>query len=80
MTYQALPSPPAGVFQGEGGSKTDHIGKSVIDPFKFLLFYIPNSVAFIIAWVITMALLQVVAIRLLSFFFPFFFLVSLILG
>ncbi|XVF83542.1 hypothetical protein PTKIN_Ptkin16aG0497500 [Pterospermum kingtungense] len=75
MTYQAVLSPPGGVFQGDvaGSNKTDGEGKSVMNPFNFLLFYIPNGVAFIMAWIITILLLEVVAKSIKSFFKPLYF-------
>ncbi|XVE69090.1 hypothetical protein DITRI_Ditri09bG0122300 [Diplodiscus trichospermus] len=81
MTYQAIFNPPGGLSQGDAaGSSKDHEGKSVLNNFRFLLFYIPNEVAFFIAWIITLALLGVVAKSIISFMFPLYFLMTICYG
>ncbi|XVE69099.1 hypothetical protein DITRI_Ditri09bG0123300 [Diplodiscus trichospermus] len=49
-----------------------HAGKSVVNEFNFLLFYIPNGVAFITAWVMTMVLLEFVAKTMKPFLYSFY--------
>ncbi|OMO97072.1 hypothetical protein COLO4_14898 [Corchorus olitorius] len=74
MTYQALLSPPGSVFQGDAGPASDpttnKVGKSVINPASFLLFYIPNGIAFLMAWIVTILLLQVVAESIFRLVYP----------
>ncbi|XP_022764292.1 ankyrin repeat-containing protein BDA1-like [Durio zibethinus] len=81
MTYQAILSPPGGVSQGDaGGSDKDNEGKSVVNPRTFFWFYIPNGVAFFMAWIITMALLRVVAKSIMCFLSPLYMLVCFCYG
>ncbi|EOY18336.1 Ankyrin repeat-containing protein, putative [Theobroma cacao] len=80
MTYQALLSPPGGVLQADAGSDSDHAGKSVIKPVMFIIFYVSNSVAFIMAWILTMALLSVVGKRIVFTVFSLYLLMCLCYG
>ncbi|MFQ6640414.1 hypothetical protein Gotur_015074, partial [Gossypium turneri] len=64
MTYQGVLSPPGSVFQGDSNHRE---GKSVMKTSSFLIFYIPNGVAFIISWGITLLLLESVAKSIMSF-------------
>ena len=81
MTYQAILSPPGGVSQGDaGGWNKDHEGKSVVNTFNFLWFYVPNGVAFLIAWAITIALFGVVAKSIMSFLYPLYLLMCFCYG
>ncbi|KAK5785996.1 hypothetical protein PVK06_040620 [Gossypium arboreum] len=63
-TYQATLSPPGGVWQGENTSKSKGsyepmvLGKSVMDPSAFLLFYIPTYLVFLVTLFLTLALLK----------------------
>ncbi|KAA3473123.1 E3 ubiquitin-protein ligase MIB1-like isoform X2 [Gossypium australe] len=63
-TYQATQSPPGGVWQGENTSKSKGsydpmvLGKSVMDPSDFLLFYIPTYLVFLVTLFLTLALLK----------------------
>ncbi|KAL1150340.1 hypothetical protein V6Z11_A10G251800 [Gossypium hirsutum] len=63
-TYQATLSPPGGVWQGENTSKSKGsydamvLGKSVMDPLNFLLFYIPTYLVFLVTLFLTLALLK----------------------
>ncbi|MBA0870076.1 hypothetical protein Goshw_007604 [Gossypium schwendimanii] len=63
-TYQATLSPPGGVRQGENTSKSKGsydatvLGKSVMDPSNFLLFYIPTYLVFLVTLFLTLALLK----------------------
>ncbi|PPR87254.1 hypothetical protein GOBAR_AA33437 [Gossypium barbadense] len=63
-TYQATLSPPGGVWQGENTSKSKGsyepmvLGKSVMDPSDFLLFYIPTYLVFLVTLFLTLALLK----------------------
>ncbi|OMO97056.1 hypothetical protein COLO4_14903 [Corchorus olitorius] len=71
MTYQAVLSPPGGFLQGDSGSITnDHVGKSVMNSVRFLLFYVPNGIAVLMAWITTISLLNVVAKSIMPFLFP----------
>nr|KJB60650.1 hypothetical protein B456_009G317200 [Gossypium raimondii] len=52
MTYQGVLSPPGRVFQGDATASTSsnhREGKSVMKTSSFLIFYIPNGVAFLIS-------------------------------
>ncbi|XVF31030.1 hypothetical protein REPUB_Repub16aG0110300 [Reevesia pubescens] len=81
MTYQAILSPPGGVLQGDAtGSNEDPLGKSAIQSSSFLWFYIPNWVAFVMAWSITIALLRVVAKSIVSFLIPLYLLMCFCYG
>nr|KJB73759.1 hypothetical protein B456_011G249400 [Gossypium raimondii] len=63
-TYQATLSPPGGVRQGENTSKSKGsydatvLGKSVMNPSNFLLFYIPTYLVFLVTLFLTLALLK----------------------
>ena len=80
MTYQAMLSHPEGFSQGgafatAGKSNTDgDEGKSVMNSPNFLWFYIPNGVAFIMAWIIALTLFEVVAKSIKPFLSPLYFL------
>ncbi|XWS75024.1 hypothetical protein CRYUN_Cryun01aG0049500 [Craigia yunnanensis] len=81
MTYQAVLSPPGGVSQGDAANSNKYRGgNSVVNRTTFLSFYIPNSVAFVMAWAITLALFRVVAKSILSFLYPLYFLMSVCYG
>ncbi|PPR82572.1 hypothetical protein GOBAR_AA38144 [Gossypium barbadense] len=58
-TYQATLSPPG------GDKKYNHMnsegGKSTLNSRDFLLFYVPNTIAFIMTFILTLGLLVVVA-------------------
>ncbi|EOY18318.1 Ankyrin repeat-containing protein, putative [Theobroma cacao] len=67
-TYQAALAPPARFSGADIGSdsanntSTDStVGKSVMGSTAFLLFYIPNTIAFIIAMILILGLLAIVA-------------------
>ncbi|KAK6228043.1 hypothetical protein SCA6_000383 [Theobroma cacao] len=67
-TYQAALAPPARFSGADTGSdsanntSTDStVGKSVMGSTAFLLFYIPNIIAFIIAMILILGLLAIVA-------------------
>ncbi|KAA3454339.1 ankyrin repeat domain-containing protein 6-like [Gossypium australe] len=78
MTYQGVLSPPGSVFQGDATASTSsnhREGKSVMKTSQFLIFYIPNGVAFIISWVITLLLLGSVAKSIMSFLSRIYFIV-----
>ncbi|MBA0692495.1 hypothetical protein Goari_010050 [Gossypium aridum] len=69
MTYQGVLSPPGSVFQGDATASTSsnhREGKSVMKTSSFLIFYIPNGLAFIISWGITLFLLESVAKSIMS--------------
>ncbi|KAG4148671.1 hypothetical protein ERO13_D05G299700v2 [Gossypium hirsutum] len=69
MTYQGVLSPPGSVFQGDTTASTSsnhREGKSVMKTSSFLIFYIPNGLAFIISWGITLFLLESVAKSIMS--------------
>lgn len=72
--YQNILSPPVGVSQGDASHsnyKNHDKGKSIVDaPYGFLWFYIPNGIAFFIAWFITLAMLGVVAKSIMYFMYP----------
>ncbi|XVF83557.1 hypothetical protein PTKIN_Ptkin16aG0498600 [Pterospermum kingtungense] len=71
MTYQAILSPPGSVSQGDAsGSNKYGQGKSVLNPVAFLLFYVPNWAAFLMAFWITLTLFRVVAKSITSFLYP----------
>ncbi|XVF83547.1 hypothetical protein PTKIN_Ptkin16aG0497800 [Pterospermum kingtungense] len=71
MTYQAILSPPGSVSQGDAsGSNKYGQGKSVLNPVAFLLFYVPNWAAFLMAFCITLTLFRVVAKSITSFLYP----------
>ncbi|KAE8670719.1 Ankyrin repeat family protein [Hibiscus syriacus] len=55
-TYQASLRPPGGVWQGGNASKK--LGRSVMDPPKFLLFFIPTYIVFIVTFFLTLAQLK----------------------
>ncbi|KAK8655023.1 hypothetical protein V6N13_107615 [Hibiscus sabdariffa] len=77
MTYQAILSPPGGVSEGGAGGaagSNQHEGKSVMNTSDFLLFYIPNGVAFFISWAITMSMFGVVVESMMPFLWPLYFL------
>ncbi|KAH1045706.1 hypothetical protein J1N35_036490 [Gossypium stocksii] len=63
-TYQAALSPPGGVWQGDytelPKTSTDRgeVGRSVLKPSDFLLFYIPTYVVFMVTFFLTLALLK----------------------
>ncbi|XVE69092.1 hypothetical protein DITRI_Ditri09bG0122500 [Diplodiscus trichospermus] len=82
MTYQAIFNHPGGLSEGDAaGSSKDHERKSVVNPYNFLWFYIPKGVAFLIAWMITLALLGViVALCIMSFLFPLYMLMCICYG
>ncbi|XVF83566.1 hypothetical protein PTKIN_Ptkin16aG0499500 [Pterospermum kingtungense] len=65
-TYQATLSPPGGVLQGDSGNNTTNStssieGKSALSSASFFLFYVPNTIAFIITLILTLGLLAMVA-------------------
>ncbi|XWS75030.1 hypothetical protein CRYUN_Cryun01aG0050100 [Craigia yunnanensis] len=81
MTYQAVLSPPGGVSQGDAANSNKYLeGKSVVNSYTFLWFYIPNGVAFLMAWVLTLVLFRVVAKSILSFLNPLYFLMCFCYG
>ncbi|KAE8669235.1 putative Ankyrin repeat protein [Hibiscus syriacus] len=55
-TYQASLSPPGGVWQCGNSSKK--LGRSVMDPSEFLLFFIPTYIVFIVTFFLTLAMLK----------------------
>ncbi|XP_017647981.1 ankyrin repeat-containing protein BDA1-like [Gossypium arboreum] len=63
-TYQAILSPPGGVWQGENTSKSKGsfdewvLGKSVMNQASFLLFYIPTYLVFLVTLFLTLGLLK----------------------
>ncbi|XVE99497.1 hypothetical protein REPUB_Repub03eG0203900 [Reevesia pubescens] len=71
-TYQAALSPPGGVGGGSdcGYNKTNSTnsneGKSALKPASFLLFYVPNTIAFIMTLILTLGLLAMVATGITS--------------
>ncbi|GMI89194.1 hypothetical protein like AT4G10720 [Hibiscus trionum] len=67
MTYQAILSPLGGVSQG--GSNNSEV-KSVLHWYLFLCFYIPNGVAFLMSWAITMMMFSVVVESIMPFLSP----------
>ncbi|XVE69091.1 hypothetical protein DITRI_Ditri09bG0122400 [Diplodiscus trichospermus] len=81
MTYQAILNPPGGLSQGDStGSSKDDEGKSIVNPYMFLSFFVPNAVAFIIAWIVTLTLLRVVAKSIMSFMLPLYILMNICYG
>ncbi|XWS75022.1 hypothetical protein CRYUN_Cryun01aG0049300 [Craigia yunnanensis] len=68
-TYQATLSPPGGVLQGDGpdcgykktNSANSTEGKSALNSASFLLFYVPNTIAFIMTLILTLGLLAIIA-------------------
>ncbi|MBA0629781.1 hypothetical protein Godav_024285 [Gossypium davidsonii] len=63
-TFQASLSPPGGVWQGDSTSKSEGsydemaLGRSILDEFSFLFFYIPTYLVFIVTFFLTLALLK----------------------
>ncbi|XP_012457671.2 ankyrin repeat-containing protein BDA1-like isoform X1 [Gossypium raimondii] len=63
-TFQASLSPPGGVWQGDNTSKSEGsydemaLGKSILDEFNFLFYYIPTYLVFIVTFFLTLALLK----------------------
>ncbi|XWS07816.1 hypothetical protein CRYUN_Cryun41cG0023300 [Craigia yunnanensis] len=65
-TFQASLSPPGGVWQDDGSSKSTVtegnvvrvLGISVMDQASFLLFYMPTCAVFIVTFFLTLALLE----------------------
>ncbi|XP_012457672.1 ankyrin repeat-containing protein BDA1 [Gossypium raimondii] len=63
-TFQASLSPPGGVWQGDNTSKSkgsydeNALGRSILDEFSFLFFYIPTYLVFIVTFFLTLALLK----------------------
>lgn len=60
-TYQATLSPPGGVLQGDSNSTNSNEARSALSSASFLLFYVPNTIAFIITLILTLGLLAMVA-------------------
>ncbi|XP_022748010.1 ankyrin repeat-containing protein BDA1-like [Durio zibethinus] len=68
-TYQATLSPPGGMLQGDGSdcvckqtnSTNSNGGKSVLSSASFLLFYVPNTIAFIMTLILTLGLPAIIA-------------------
>ncbi|XVE99498.1 hypothetical protein REPUB_Repub03eG0204000 [Reevesia pubescens] len=68
-TYQATLNPPGGINQGDGpdfgykntNSTNSHKGKSVMNSAFFLMFYVPNTIAFITTLILTLGLLGIFA-------------------
>ncbi|XP_012447994.1 ankyrin repeat-containing protein BDA1 isoform X1 [Gossypium raimondii] len=82
MTYQGILSPPGSIFQGDATatSSNHRIGKSVMNATGFLLFYIPNGVAFFTSWVMTILLLKSVAESIIYFLSPIYLMVCFCYG
>ncbi|XVF83517.1 hypothetical protein PTKIN_Ptkin16aG0495000 [Pterospermum kingtungense] len=80
---QAIVSPPFVVSQDDAqppSDKNPDKEKSIENPYGFLWFYIRNGIAFFIAWFVTLAMLGVVAKRIMYFMYPLYFLMCVCYG
>ncbi|KAK8655022.1 hypothetical protein V6N13_107614 [Hibiscus sabdariffa] len=77
MTYQAILSPPGGVSDGGAGGSNHPEGKSVLNWYLFISFYVPNGVAFYMSWAITMVMFDVVVESIMRFLWPLYVLMGL---